>query len=43
MIRVLPSFRSKLGHGLVSGNFSKSPTTEGTDEEKAANEVFVKI
>lgn len=29
---------SKLAHGLVSGDYSKSPKTEGTDEEKAADE-----
>ena len=33
------SFRSKLGHGLVSGNYSTPPKNEGTDEEKAAEEV----
>ena len=34
--------RSKLGHGLYSGKYSKPPKTEGTDEEKAADEVFNK-
>lgn len=29
---------SKLGRGLVSGNYSKPPKKEGTDEEKAADE-----
>lgn len=29
---------SKLGHGLVSGNYSQSPKTDGTDEENAADE-----
>ena len=29
---------SKLGHGLVSGDYSTRPKSEGTDEEKAADE-----
>lgn len=31
--------RSKLGHGLVSGDYSAPPKNDGTDEEKAAGEV----
>ena len=35
-------FRSKLGHGLVSGEYSKPPRNDGTDDEKGVDEVSSK-